>query len=237
VGAGQAQAVAVAAVPGSGTMTIGAPRLVYFNAGLLSAGATTNTRLAWRVHVRGVIDSEGIGSSWLVFVDAHDGTVLLVSEQSPAARRITISTAANTRPANACYVEGGAVEQWITEDGPTAAYPGGDADADAAALAANATYDFYSGLDRDSYDDEGARIEVFVHAGDPRWGNAKWSAQCLQMLIADGMVAKASDTSPPTSAIIAGPPPLYGTCVVFTPVRLLKSSPARCAAEPLPDEE
>src|SRR5262249_35028793 len=54
---------------------------------------------------------------------------------------------------------------------------------------------------------------------------------------AEGMVAKHADTSPPTSAIIDGPPPLYGTCTIFTPVRLLKYSPARCAADPLPDEE
>ena len=51
------------------------------------------------------------------------------------------------------------------------------------------------------------------------------------------MVAKQTDTSPPTSAIMDGPPPLYGTCTIFTPVRLLKYSPARCAADPLPEEE
>jgi hypothetical protein len=63
------------------------------------------------------------------------------------------------------------------------------------------------------------------------------SLPCLTNSTAEGMVAKQTETSPPTSAIMDGPPPLYGTCTIFTPARLLKYSPARCAAEPAPEEE
>ena len=42
--------------------------------------------------------------------------------------------------------------------------------------------------------------------------------------------------SPESSAIAAGPPPLYGTCTSFVPVMLLKSSPVRWLIAPLPLE-
>ena len=36
--------------------------------------------------------------------------------------------------------------------------------------------------------------------------------------------------------MIAGPLPRYDTCVIFTPVRWVKSSPARCRMPPVPEE-
>ena len=37
------------------------------------------------------------------------------------------------------------------------------------------------------------------------------------------------------SAVVIGPPPLYGTCVRFVPVRTAKSAPARCVTLPTPE--
>ena len=61
--------------------------------------------------------------------------------------------------------------------------------------------------------------------------------QLMDLKVPDGIVAKPTETSPPTSAMTEGPPPLYGTCVVETPVITLNNSPARCDGVPLPDEE
>jgi len=44
-------------------------------------------------------------------------------------------------------------------------------------------------------------------------------------------------TWPATASAMAWGLPLYGTCCIFVPDRLLKSSPARCADVPLPDVE
>src|SRR3954467_1721925 len=43
-------------------------------------------------------------------------------------------------------------------------------------------------------------------------------------------------TRPPMRSVTACAVPLYGTCVMSTRATLLKSSPARCEPEPLPDE-
>ncbi len=45
-----------------------------------------------------------------------------------------------------------------------------------------------------------------------------------------------SGTCPPITSAIAAPLPLYGMCVRLTPAAFLKTSPARCADEPLPAE-
>src|SRR3954469_874094 len=52
----------------------------------------------------------------------------------------------------------------------------------------------------------------------------------------EGAVANPTTVSPPTRLVTAAPPPLYGTCVRLTPAMLLKSSAARCAELPLPDD-
>ena len=49
-------------------------------------------------------------------------------------------------------------------------------------------------------------------------------------------MAKNIGTWPPITSFSAGPPPLYGTCVMTMPVFRRKSSPDKCCAEPLPDD-
>ena len=53
----------------------------------------------------------------------------------------------------------------------------------------------------------------------------------------DGMLLKEKSTSPLASAVMDGALPLYGTCVKSTPIWIFRSSPERCCALPLPDEE
>ena len=55
-------------------------------------------------------------------------------------------------------------------------------------------------------------------------------------LAAVDTVAKISCRLPPTRSVIAGPPPLYGTCCMRTPAIIENSSPARWSARPAPDE-
>src|ERR1700682_5933809 len=49
-----------------------------------------------------------------------------------------------------------------------------------------------------------------------------------------GADANISCTSPDSIAVIAGAPPLYGTCTIFVLVMLQNNSAARCPAFPLP---
>src|SRR5688572_31725189 len=49
-------------------------------------------------------------------------------------------------------------------------------------------------------------------------------------------VAKIRFMLPARRSIIAGPPPLYGTWVIFVPACRLNSSRARCPVPPTPDE-
>jgi len=49
-------------------------------------------------------------------------------------------------------------------------------------------------------------------------------------------VAKESWIWPPIRSTIAGPPPLYGMCVIFVPACRLNSSRARCPVPPTPEE-
>ena len=52
----------------------------------------------------------------------------------------------------------------------------------------------------------------------------------------EATLAKNSGTCPPITSFSAGPPPLYGTCTRLTPARCSNSAPARCWAEPLPED-
>ena len=47
--------------------------------------------------------------------------------------------------------------------------------------------------------------------------------------------ANSRSTWPAIRSIIAGPPPLYGTCVIFVPVSSWNSSAVRCGEPPLPE--
>ena len=54
--------------------------------------------------------------------------------------------------------------------------------------------------------------------------------------IAEGMLSNIIVICPPSRSGIANWRPLYGTCWVFTPARLLNSSPDTCTEVPMPGE-
>ena len=55
-------------------------------------------------------------------------------------------------------------------------------------------------------------------------------------LLAEAAVSNITCTRPAMRSICAGPPPLYGTCVICTPVTDLNTSPAMWGVVPLPPE-
>ncbi len=61
----------------------------------------------------------------------------------------------------------------------------------------------------------------------------------LPAFICGTAVAAVANTScmlPATRSIIAGPPPLYGTCTILVPAMVLNNSSARCPVPPTPEE-
>ena len=183
-----AQAIAAAAVPGTRVKPIGEARLTYYNAGLGSRRPAA-THLAWRVHLSGMTAAEGIGTTWTYFVDAHGGGALRGVDDSPRAFDLSLKNAEHeSGESNECLASRDDLAEWFTEAGATDDYPGGDADAEAARSAARATYDFFAGLDRDSYNGRGDTIPVLVHVGR-NWPNALWKGACNEMRIGDEMAA------------------------------------------------
>ena len=59
---------------------------------------------------------------------------------------------------------------------------------------------------------------------------------CLTNCAAAGIETHSNGTCPPITSVTAGPPPLYGMCVICVPVRTFSSSPARWPGDPLPTE-
>jgi Zn-dependent metalloprotease len=172
----------------SNVKLIGITKLFYYNNGLRAVGggspdpAENPTHLAWRVMISGGRASDGLGTAWMTFVDAHDGTVLHsldISREQVPEMEYDISTANNT-DSDGCWDLPGEVAPvtWFTEDGATAAYPGGDADAEQASSSAHRIYDyFYTSFDRRSYDNDDEPIEDVIHVGAD-WRNACYSHRC-----------------------------------------------------------
>ena len=56
---------------------------------------------------------------------------------------------------------------------------------------------------------------------------------CSEVLTVSNVIC----TSPATTAVRAGPPPLYGTCRILVPLTDLNSSALRCGSVPTPPVE
>ena len=129
--AADAGALALAAMAGASPAIIGVPRLMYFDNSLLGGGRP-ETHLAWRISVRGV-NKRGVAASWTLFVDAHDGRLLLSIDQSPtdAADKDFIVETVNSTTSSSCWGGPGetADDEWFDEDGPNDDYPGLGGDA------------------------------------------------------------------------------------------------------------
>jgi len=188
----EGRAIALKNVPGKNLEPVGEPRLMYYNEGIF-VGGQAETHLAWRVNVRGLRQADGIGTSWTVFVDAHDGRVLLLLDDSPSGDRpgedFDIETANNTTSSTCWNLPWEtADDEWFDEDGVTGGSP--DTDGWNAFNFAHKTYHyFYDNFRRHSWDNDGEQVEAMVHVGT-NWGNARYMPGCDHLEFGDNMVMR-----------------------------------------------
>ena len=192
--AADAEAVALAGAPGTQTALMGVPKLMYFDESLLTGGRW-DTHLAWRIGVRGDRASDGVATSWMVFVDAHDGSLLAHYDElvtNVPDKSFHIHSANNTTADGNCNWQSS--DWWFDEDGDIG-YPGAAQDPFLDGLkAANAShqvYDFFhDNFDRHSWDDgffSEHHVEIVVHVGAD-WENASYSSACSELRFGDGFV-------------------------------------------------
>jgi Zn-dependent metalloprotease len=184
----RAEEIALENAPGADAVLTGETRLMYFNMGLIT-GEPDETHYTWRVVLRGQDATTGIAESWLCFVDAHSGGVLLYLSQTASHttdnRTFDIQTAGFTN-SNFCWDSPPEISdvQWLDENGATANYPGGtasfpggDDDGDNAFTFSHRVYDYYhSNFQRHSWNGDINNedvVEAMVHVG-PQFGTANW---------------------------------------------------------------
>lgn len=145
-------------------------------------------RLAWRVVV---MDTEGV---WTRYIDAAGGDTLETVAQVPEAYDMIIQTAQNTN-SDWCWDAGweGQDTTWFEEGGMTAQYDGSqdsfDDGFDGYFLAED-LYDWFAqNLYEDSYNDDGAQLNLMVHVG-MNWRNASWVSACGHFQFGDGYLQR-----------------------------------------------
>jgi Zn-dependent metalloprotease len=194
----EAAVQALAAIDGRSLRAAGLIKPFYFNRGLTAVGGGTPdpadepTHLAWRVMVRGFRNSDGAGTAWRVFVDAHDGTVLQVQEMNRYAKDFDIESAYGTE-SDTCWAFTSVDEQWFNENGPLDAYPGGrgnypggDTDGDNAYTFTHTIYDYFRRVfNRDAHDNDGEEVENYIHVGS-NWENSAYIPFCDHFKFGDG---------------------------------------------------
>lgn len=208
-----AEAIALEDVQGNNKKVIGVTKLFYYNRGLTAVGGGspdpggTPARLAWRVMVRGLRNSDGAGTSWKLFIDAQDGTVLSEIDElrtHGAEKDFDIETANNTTSDTCWNGLNTDDDEWFDEDGETG-YPGagGDPfrDGRKAFDFAHLTYDFYfDNFHHHSWNNgQGgvcgifgcpfeAQVEVMVHVGQD-WNNAAYVSSCDHLKFGEGYMS------------------------------------------------
>jgi len=185
--------VALDTISGNILRTLGAPRLVVFNLGLVrgeSPGAH-ETVLAWRVGVRG-IGGAGLGTSWQAFVDGATGEPIMTLEDTfgADASPLAIVSVGDTVSTD-CWDNGWEpATRWFDATGATGDFPGAGDDGDGQRTydSVRATYDFYATAHgRLGWAHADEPIEVIVDVGAPE--RASYSAGCRQIRFGDGQVA------------------------------------------------
>ncbi|RJQ54728.1 MAG: hypothetical protein C4526_04935 [Nitrospiraceae bacterium] len=205
-----AEAIALADVHGSSKKITGKTKLFYYNRGLTAIGggtpdpADTPTKLAWRVMVRGLRNSDGAGTSWRLFIDAQDGSVLskIDNLQTHGANKDFDIETANNTTSNTCWNGLNTDDdEWFDQDGETG-YPGADddnyLDGQNAYDFAHQTYNFYfDNFHHHSWNNgqggvcgifgcpDEAQVEVMVHVGN-NWDNASYSPDCDHLKFGEG---------------------------------------------------
>ncbi len=177
-----AVAAAMAHVPGPNPRLRANPKLMYFNEGL-SVGAPGETRLAWRIMLRGG------GTKWEYFVDAHNGVVLSGEDLRRTNDKDFDFYTANQTNSEICWDFSAGeddTDAWFDEEGPCCEYPdcaevcpagcdapncsdlGCDTDGDNLYCFAHQVYDYFNDVfDWDSFDNDDEEVEAYVH-----WNNA-----------------------------------------------------------------
>ncbi|MFC2174078.1 hypothetical protein ACFLU6_15880, partial [Acidobacteriota bacterium] len=121
IAAAAAQVIAMNDISGTNVEWIHSTKLMYFDLDLIG-GEQTDIHLAWRISLRGYRSFDGNGTSWLYFVDVHDGEVLLALDRSEEAcnypgEDFDIETA-NHSVSSHCWYDTSADDNWFDEDGP-----------------------------------------------------------------------------------------------------------------------
>ncbi len=190
-----AQAIALAGAPGTETALMGVPMLMYYDESLIMGGRV-DTHLTWRINVRGHRLSDGTGTSWMVFVDANDGSLLAYYDESPtdsADKDFDIQTVNNTT-SDSCWAWAWETDddEWFDEDGSDG-YPGAGQDP---FLDGQRSYDFshqvydffYNNFHRHSWDNDEEEVAIMVHVGS-NWPNASYDSGCGEINFGDGFVS------------------------------------------------
>ncbi len=188
LGAERAEALALASSTISSTVA-GDTLLRYVNLGLLGQSDTT-THLAWQVNVADPLR----GGLW-VFIDAHDGRRLQVQYHTYDTFDLDLETALNGGPdLIACYFFLNN-DQWFNQNGPAAGFPdpvppSPDAEGTNAFNFIRNTDQLYrNNLGRDSMNDRGMRVTMYVHVG-VGFQNAQYSSWCDQLEFGDNMATQ-----------------------------------------------
>ena len=155
--------------------------LRYVNPGLLGL-PDRETHLTWRVHL----------VNQTVYVDAHTGALVFTQSHVMPAFDLELETlngAPNRSGVSAC---GGGEERWYEEGGQVAGTNPSPEGFTAFQNIAAVDHYFRSIHGRDSYDDDGDDVEVYVHAGNENggpWRNAHYLDCCEIFEFGDGMAS------------------------------------------------
>lgn len=179
----------------SDTRTAGESTLVYVDRRLLG-GEDTRVHLAWKTGVFGTRAGGAALLGFRVYTDAHDGSFLIATPNEADGDRYGEDFDIEVSPA---FLAAGTpaflwefwrpLVNWFTEDGPTAAYPGGDAEGDAANLYLHAVYHlFFDTFSMVSWDDDGDTLRMIIHDPTAVDGFAKYSGSDETLRFSDGAV-------------------------------------------------
>ena len=144
---------------------VGQSQLRYFNPAVLGYG-DPHTYLTWQVNVTGP------GGQRRVFIDAFNGALRHTQSQVMDAFDLEYLADADNEMSSNCWLYEN-TEEWFDEDGVVSgANP--DAEGHAAFNNIQTVYNYWNNrFGRDSYDDDGEEIEMYVHVGQ-NWTNAQY---------------------------------------------------------------
>jgi len=183
--ANQAEELARTAVDRGGRLT-GDTQLRYLNLEMLGF-ADRETRLAWQVNlVSGNADEA-------IFVDANSGAVLYRQPRVMEDFDLDLETGGNQGPHDTwpCWWNPfiTADDQWLDENGVNTAFGGSSPDAEGYQAFNNirAVDSYWRGaFGRDSYDNDGEDIQMYIHVGNP-FQNAHYLSGCDIFEYGNGM--------------------------------------------------